>query len=315
LRMAIEAFVLACVITILGETSLLKNYFEERLDRLVTNSAEQTQTRLGQVLIEDFVRRAQDETFLRSFAHETLSKIEGAVQRASFPESMPHQLEPVLAEFARLRSAFTLCRSDFHLSLHYEHHHTNSGIYSLTSQHDFRLYNWTGKPYEHALRMSEAVDLMKGVGDDEYYKIKEVRVNGDDVTERLMSETLRRDSRIIFSNEYRFTLSADPESYAEVRKITKALYPKSSPSVLTFYFPVHGLDVTLEHPQDVVPFLFVFGVGSTEVTETDPLPPFIKGDTLHRWKYDGWFPPDHGVVLMFSSKEDQAAAEEAAVRS
>jgi hypothetical protein len=63
------------------------------------------------------------------------------------------------------------------------------------------------------------------------------------------------------------------------------------------YRPVHELELILQHPENVIPQVHVFGVGGS--AETDPLAPEISRPDFHRWKYDGWLLRQQGLILTF----------------
>jgi hypothetical protein len=201
---------------------------------------------------------------------------------------------------ARLRGLrLTVWRTEFDVVLQYAASDEYPGNYTVTLDNSFLHMNSSGKTESLHQIVQENCGRIDGVPDDAYYTLQALSVNGavQAPTVPTTANVSEDGRRIIFETVYDL-----PETDApmRLRRQCTSLFSTSHPWVSTFYRAVNGFTVTLNHPEDIVPMLYVFGVADDKHPDPDPLPAEVSLPGLHKWTYRGWCLPNQGMVMTFS---------------
>jgi hypothetical protein len=279
-RLVIEGIFVAAIGLFLTETRTFKNHMEERLARF------------------GIVERATDREVLGRFNRETLLRIERAAQLASMPTPLPAELEELVKALNVMRDPSLVWRTNYRYVLHYKPSMLPKH-YQLYTDLTFEYvnYNETDQIISQMFRMSGCAT--PNSGEQISYKVHRLEIGGQDILPKLTPEAKTEGIRRSWTSNIDVLIPPERSGRPRVRVRYECtdVFPDHNPWMLTMYRPVHELELILQHPENVIPQVHVFGVGGS--AETDPLAPEISRPDFHRWKYDGWLLRQQGLILTF----------------
>jgi hypothetical protein len=305
IRMALEACVIASAAVVFSQTPVGRDYFEQRLEALIENSADQTQSRLAAVISTDFVKKGTDVAFLRTLSLPTLRTLHTSLQKATFPGDLPFNVQALFDRLQSTRDQLMIWRTDLEITLTYEEYPAQPTMYQLQSYCRATLRNFSGSSQTFDQKMVEICHPEGAIPRDQYYDALSCDLAGEDLLRGARPTVSEDDGKLIFENSFSVTLPPDDGSNRWVLSHSaRSLNPKTHPWVLGFFRPCHKLSITIEHPPSITPSLYVFGVAAAD-EDTDPLKPFVPPTpTLHRWVFDGWFMPNDGAIMPFAPRKE-----------
>lgn len=298
----LEALVLACLVGALSETGMFRNYFERRLRYVIESSQADLREEYRAMAATDFLKRAQDHTLLRRFDKKEIQQIDRAALRSLYREDLPDEVFSLLAAIEASRHLFDVWRSNVDFSLVYTEHQTIPGVYCLEMARRSVFRNFTGTTQLVPMTLQDLSERIAGIRDDELFSLLKLRHGDEDLLSSTRESCEVIGDRILHKYQLQLSIPASEEGGNILNTVeTRGWYLKSRPWVVTFFRPIHGFSVALQHPPHITPELYVFGIGgSTDVT--DPLPPTFDRPGYSSWSYDGWFMPNQGAVLILAER-------------
>ncbi len=285
-RQALEAITLACLLYLVHEVPWFRHFSVETVREVVD---------------ADFLARASDPTMLMKLTPAARSAIERALWEANYsPAELPETVKTLFTKLTEIRETTRLYRTHYREMLKYADGVGASDRYEVRSTKEFVFHNHGSAAVHHPFKVQAIVysPVRDGSG---HQKIEHPVVNenrqlvpvGERITEDLGEKTtIVRDYVVELParSETRLTYSYQMEE------------AKTQPWVMSFNTPVHGYDLTVEHPAGILPNVYVFGVGGSK---PNPLPLDAERgstDQVHKWVYDGWMMPNQGLVVSFPRK-------------
>jgi hypothetical protein len=285
LALASEAFLVVGITIIFTELRPFRSYIEERLYALKRRIDTPVFTRLT------------DVDYLRSyFSQEYLLLLREAATKASLPNVIQYpDLLRAIDRCVIAKASTPVCRRHYSVALCHEMF--SRGPYTYLSQtvtHSFEYINLSATPVIKEIPLVVELKSLPGVDEDELLTNawSSVQHSGESSsTPHIMTFTKAKKSEAItFESKVIVTIDKEPVTVTLSRRTVVS--PTDSFTV-TFCEPTSGLQINYQHPKEISPELFCFGVGGATRRHDN-------GPTWTQWEYDGVFLPDHGIVLVQS---------------
>lgn len=312
-ELLLDALIIAAIIAGLGETRLFKSYLEERLK----SYAKETSDAYGELLKNSFHQRAIDVDALRStYDPKVLREIERAVQRASLASNPHPDIDELLTALNAMRDNISVWRHKWWQRIIYEESDRHPDKYLMKCTLKMKYINSTNEPKPLPLTAFDVTYATTDADDTPLYKLTTMEFNGKDVLGTQQPTMSQEKGRTTFETKIPDQLPPTPRASegTPLLECAEVLYGKGEPFVQTFVFPVKGFELLVDHPKEIIPALYVFGIGGSAVT--DPLEPERESTELqHRWIFSGWMLQSSGYVLTFSRTNDQRTDGPASART
>lgn len=299
LNLALDALLIASVTFFLAETRLLKSYVEERVHALGARTQSTLDQQLSAIVRDGFSARVLNVDFLRQFDQVFLKQAAACVRRAFFMEQVSPEVDTFLNTLESVRETLTVWRTDYRVILNYSEIDNWPLLYCLDGQSTWSYVNYSHEPQNIVQSIVETPLNVASFSTD-LYTLSGLKVGGEDCLAKANPKKNQAGNRTIHEAHIPITIAPTvaPKDAISLAKTAQLIQRKTEPWLLTFFIPVHTFKLSLHHPKNILPRLYVFGI-SHERQDTDPFPPIEETDTYHRWEYPGWLLPNHGVIVTF----------------
>jgi hypothetical protein len=302
-EMFVDALVIAACVSLLSETPIFKSYVEARIKR----SNFEVFSKIVTSIEKTFVATATNPDSLRQYTPETLGEIEKAAQLAALTTTMPEDVHDLLDALRKYRHQCEYWRDGCDYELRYEELSPESPtLFRLQIDSHVPYVNYTTKtqPVEQKLRFSTRLIDHNHPDVRTHFTLATLTLDGKDVLPNEPPSITTEGTKTVFTTEVRFNLpAAQPRAPGRVvlRRTSRQIESKVEPWVITFFRPVHKMTITARHPAHIMPTLFIFGVGGSN-GQTDPIEPKLSDGEYHKWEFDGWCLPSHGMFVIWSDR-------------
>lgn len=300
----LDGLIVAGIAAFLIETHLLKNYFEERLQRLIGKNQSELLVHCEDLIGDDFATRVTNVEYLRQFKNQLLDDAEEAIRRASFAVDLPTEVENFHRSLRDVRNQLDVWRTDYFENLTISAYNGRTDLVELVEEGRWTWANYNDEPRQIPQLFEELSYKLSGVPDDALFRITQLEIDGVDKL-----PTLKWERRAIGTNQIETLASMDPVTLApmhgaagegvKLRSRAHFIRRRNEPLSMRFIRPVYKFVVSLNCPPDLHPRMIVFGVGSSSPI-LDPFEPRSHVGNLYQWEWDGWLLPSHGWVLTFT---------------
>jgi hypothetical protein len=279
-----DTVLVAAVGFLVAETAFFKTYVEERVRGT-----------------DDFTTRARNSAYLRQFSPAFLKELEVGARRARLPGVIPPAMDTLLENLAAISDGLTVWRTHYRVTVGFKAVAGHPGLRCFQRTTSCRLVNVSDSTQTIKQRIKETSLKIAGFSADVLRRTTLLRVGDKDWLSKVNPTVCEDDTRVSIDLEVEIPvppLSEEPDGISLMWGV-EVVEPLHEPLALTFFRPVHTFQLSLIHPTDLKPVLFLFGVGGED--DTDPLTPCRQFEGYHEWEYGGWFLPDHGVILALKS--------------
>lgn len=243
-----------------------------------------------------------DVDYLRGLPANVLQEAELAIRRAAFPHPAPPEVESFLETMHRLGRTPTVWRSDYRVVLTVQRDPENPAKYRSRAHFKWTFMNHTSTDVvvPQTLYTTPALPV-EGKSPQEILKLHKVATD----LERLsgFSSAIIEDGN---SSRVSFSVNVPPNTGTKGFPFgysSAYVQDLGQPWFVVVYSPVCNVTLTLHHPENLEPELYVFGLRTSE-GEATPLEPADDYDDHRRWVYDGWLLAQHGLCLVLSEKDE-----------
>lgn len=244
-----------------------------------------------------------DVDYLRGLPPEVLQEAELAIRRAAFPQPAPPEVKSFLQTMHRLSRTPTVWRSDYRIVLTVERDPQDAAKYRSRAHFKWWFMNHT--PAEvmvpQTLYTTPALPI-EGRSAEEILKLHDVRTDLNRLSD-FEAEIVEDGNSSRFSFQVAVPPNQENPKGFPFGYSSAYVQDLGQPWFVVVYSPVCKVTLTLNHPADLAPELYVFGLRTGE-GEATPLEPVDDYEGHRRWEYDGWLLAQHGLCLMLSGRDE-----------
>lgn len=243
-----------------------------------------------------------DVDYLRQLPPDVLQEAELAIRRAVFPQPASPQVESFLNTMHLLGRTPTVWRNDYKVHLSVERDPDDPSKYRSEATFNWFFMNHTTADVEVAQTLYTTPALpIAGKSPEEILELHKVDTDLSRLS-RFQAEMVDGGTASQFSFVISVPPSGDPEGFP-FEYSSGYILDLGQPWFVVVYTPVCNVTLSLEHPRDLDPELYVFGL-RTNSEEATPLKPRKKRPTFREWVYQGWLLAQHGTCLVLSTRDD-----------
>ena len=245
-----------------------------------------------------------DVDYLRELPPEVLQEAELAIRRAAFPQPASPEVESFLATLHRLGRTPSVWRSDYRVVLSVKQDANDPTECRSRAHFKWYFMNHTADDVlvPQTLYTTPALPI-DGKSPEELLELHKVKTDLGRLSE-FKAEIIEGGN----SSQFSFLVSVPPNGGTKGFPFgysSTYVQDIGQPWFVVVYSPVCNVTITLHHPDELEPELYVFGLRTTE-GEATPLEPEDEYDGHRRWVYDGWLLAQHGLCLVLSTRDDDA---------
>lgn len=271
----------------------------------------QPPSRIGLSALHDAFEKVKSEEFLRALTVRQLAELDSAVLRAHVVSAAKGDAESYVHAFERARALPPVWRKGYALDVEMERLDGSPTLRRTRLDWQWSYVNHSGEDiadfeqqFVHVSR-----NLPADLGDGEWIHLAGVELDRRSVIDDVSHRVRRNGHERIFEGSMKLALPAGPTARArKLRYAWEVTERYTEPLVASVMTPVHGVEVSLRCPRDVVPRLYVMGMPDND-EQTDPLPYTEETPATQdrpgrfHWTFDGWLLQNQGFLLVLAAPE------------